>query len=250
MSPLAWAFLLLLAAFILLVIEMFVPSHGVIGAIAAICVGAAVVAGFYQGLAWGVLMLAISAVSVPIAVWAVFMYWPQTPLGQKILIKLPESPDEVLPESYRDRRALIGKIGISKSKMLLAGAISIDGKQYDAVSEDLPIEEGMEVQVVAIKMNGIVVRALDPNRPREMRPPVVVNSVPTATAVNAASAGSGLAAVGQITATPVPASMVPLAAQTPEDLLARSAASFGLEDIEELTGESPAKEPNSAKPAE
>ena len=98
MTPLAWAFLLLLGAFALLVIEMFVPSHSIIGAVAAVMVAAAVVAGFYQNAFWGVVMLAISAISVPIAVWAVLLYWPQTPFGQKILIKLPESPDEVLPE--------------------------------------------------------------------------------------------------------------------------------------------------------
>lgn len=222
MSPLTWAFILLIGAFLLLVVEMFVPSHGIIGVLAAVCVAGAVIAGFYQGAAWGVLMLAISAVSVPLAIWAVFSYWPQTAIGQRILIKLPESPEEVLPESYRDNRRLIGKIGVSKTKMLLSGAIQINGKLYDAVSEDLPIEPEQEVQVVAIKMNRIIVRALDPNRPKEgVLPPVV--------------ASSALAAAFQ----QEPSSMG--SPSSPDDLLARSAASFGLDDLPELTQDLPAE---------
>lgn len=232
MSPLTWAFLLLLAAFVLLVIEMFVPSHGVIGAVAAVAVAAAVVAGFYQSVFWGVIMLAISAISVPVAVWAVFLYWPQTPLGQKILIKLPESPDEVLPQSYRDNKTLIGKVGVAKTQMLLAGAIEIEGRAYDAVSEDLPIELGAEVQVVAVKMNRIVVRGLDPNRPRESATPPIVHAQPFAPRRDAMPSGSP-ALTEQA---PVAVSTAPPGV-TPEDLLARSAASFGLENFPELAPE-------------
>jgi membrane-bound ClpP family serine protease len=232
MSPLTWAFLLLIGAFLLLVIEMFVPSHGVIGALAAICVAGAVIAGFYQGAAWGVLMLAISAVSVPLALWAVFSYWPQTAIGQRILIKLPESPEEVLPESYRDNKQLIGKVGVSKTKMLLSGAIEIDGKLYDAVSEDLPIEPEQEVQVIAIKMNRIIVRGLDPNRPRESLIPPVVAS------------GAANPAAGAAPTYGAPGPRAPA-----EDLLARSAASFGLDDLPELTEGGPAKGDDAAAPS-
>jgi membrane protein implicated in regulation of membrane protease activity len=237
MSPLTWAFFLLIAAFVLLVVEMFVPSHGIIGAIAAVMVAAAVVAGFYQNATWGVVMLAISAISVPIAVWAVFLYWPQTPIGQRILIRLPESPDEYLPESYRDRKGLIGKIGVAKTKMLLAGAIQIDGKSYDAVSEDLPIEMDAEVQVVAIKMNRIIVRALDPNRPRESSTPPVVGHAHLSPAPHSSTASSP----SRNSSVPTPAGMAP------EDLLARSAASFGLDDVPELNEGAPEKEPEFPK---
>lgn len=237
MSPLTWAFLLLIAAFALLVIEMFVPSHGIIGAIAALMVAAAVVAGFYQNALWGVVMLAISAITVPIAVWAVFLYWPQTPIGQRILIRLPESPEEFLPESYQDKKSLIGKIGVAKTKMLLAGAITIEGKSYDAVSEDMPIEPESEVQVVAIKMNRIIVRALDPNRPRDASTPPVVSQASLATAAKAVHAPTpGLSSPP---ATP--------AGVAPEDLLARSAASFGLDDLPELSESVPESPQDPAK---
>jgi membrane-bound ClpP family serine protease len=229
MSPLTWAFILLIGAFLLLVIEMFVPSHGIIGALAAVFVAGAVVAGFYQGAAWGVLMLAVSAISVPLALWAVFSYWPQTAIGQRMLIKLPASPEEVLPESYRDNKRLIGKIGVSKTQMLLAGAIEIDGKLYDAVSEDLPIESEQEVQVVAIRMNHIIVRGLDANRPRESHVPPVV------------SAGVGRSAVS-------PAQGSGVSTAPGDDLLARSAASFGLDDLPELAEGGPSKTGRGAEP--
>jgi membrane protein implicated in regulation of membrane protease activity len=239
MSLLAWAFILLAAALVLLVVEMFVPSHGVIGGIAGLCVISAVLIGFYQSPVWGVTLLALSALIVPIAIWAVFFYWPHTPLGQKILIKLPSSPDEVLPESYRDTKALVGKIGVAKTKMLLSGAIEIEGRTYDAVSESLPIEPGTEVQVVAIKMNRIVVRGLDPNRPRER--PTFESATLETTPPPVVSSPSPAAA------TPATA---PLENASPEDLLARSAASFGLEDLAEFAPPPPSGDAETQKERE
>jgi hypothetical protein len=87
-------------------------------------------------------------------------WWPQTPIGQLILIPRPEDPDDVLPdtEEYRGLKPLIGKVGRSKSKMMPSGAVVIEGRMYDAVSEGMPIDAGATVKVIAVRTNRIVVR--------------------------------------------------------------------------------------------
>jgi hypothetical protein len=45
--------------------------------------------------------------------------------------------------------------------MLLSGAISIDGRSYDAVSETTAINRGDPIQVMALEGNRILVRPVD-----------------------------------------------------------------------------------------
>ena len=45
--------------------------------------------------------------------------------------------------------------------MLPSGAVIIDGRTYDAVTEGIPLEEGQAIIVVDVRTNRIVVRPSD-----------------------------------------------------------------------------------------
>ena len=64
--------------------------------------------------------------------------------GQGVLGELP-TEEEVLPED--PRRALIGRVGVARSKMLPSGAVEIDGQMIDAVTQGQAIEPGTYVVV-------------------------------------------------------------------------------------------------------
>jgi membrane-bound ClpP family serine protease len=78
------------------------------------------------------------------------------------MLQAPSSQD-VLPESTEKEflKSLVGRTGRAKSKMLLSGAITIDGRTVDAVSESMPIEVGQPVRVVQVRGHGVVVRLID-----------------------------------------------------------------------------------------
>lgn len=163
MDPLAWSICLLIAAIALIVLELFIPSGGLLSFLSAVAVVASVVVAFSAGPRTGFLMLIVVGVVVPAILASAVRWWPHTPIGQLILIARPEYPDDVLPdtEEYRGLRQLIGKVGKSKSKMLPSGAIVIEGRTYDAVSEGMAIDAGVTVKVMAIRTNRIVVRPTD-----------------------------------------------------------------------------------------
>ncbi len=163
MDPLAWSICLLIAAIALIVIELFVPSGGLLGFLSAVAILASVIIAFTAGPRTGLLMLVVTMVVVPAVLASAVRWWPHTPIGQLILITPPEHPDDVLPdtEEYRGLKSLIGKVGKSKSKMLTSGDVAIEGRTYDAVSEGMAIDAGVAVKVVAVKMNRIVVRPTD-----------------------------------------------------------------------------------------
>jgi membrane-bound ClpP family serine protease len=163
MSLLLWALLLLVAGCVFLALEFFVPSSGTLGVMAALSFVAAIVLAFMAGPVYGTGTFVAVLIIVPTACILAVKYWPETPIGKLILIQLPASPDEVLPqtEAYRGMQHLVGRHGLTKSLMMPGGVVEIDHKSYDAVSDGMAIEPGTRVLVVAISTQRVVVRPDD-----------------------------------------------------------------------------------------
>jgi membrane-bound ClpP family serine protease len=163
MDLLGWSIVLLLAGMVFLTLEFFVPSAGVLGALAALSFCGAIFLAFLAGPAYGIGVLLTVMVIVPASLFAAVRWWPETPMGRLILIPRPESPEEVLPETegYRGLRMLIGKRGEAKSLMLPSGVVQIEHRAYDALSEGLTIEPGQPIVVVGVSMQRLIVRRDD-----------------------------------------------------------------------------------------
>jgi membrane-bound ClpP family serine protease len=163
MDPLVWAVVLLLLGVALLVLELFVPSGGVIGFLAAASVlGSMFMAFRHENTTVGVSFVIAEIVFVSLAAAAALKYWPDTTLGKRIVPDLPTDRD-VLPdnEELQLLQRLVGKIGVAKSLMLPSGAISIEGRTINAISEGIAIEAGEKVRVVEVRGNRVVVHPVD-----------------------------------------------------------------------------------------
>lgn len=160
MTGLTWAILLLVCGLLLIVLEVFVPSGGVIGFLSIAALLTAIGMAFYQsGVEAGLTFVGVIAIAVPSLLALAFRWWPHTPLGKRILLSVPD-PNELLPNSpmRRTLKELVGHVGTAKSLMLPSGAVEIDGMMLDALSEGLPIEAGQRVKVIEVRANRIVVR--------------------------------------------------------------------------------------------
>ena len=78
---------------------------------------------------------------------------------------LPDNPDKEL------LKGLVGRTGKAKSKLLLSGVITIDGRTLDAVSESMPVEVGQTVLVLQVRGHCVVVRPVTGDEP-SVSPPV------------------------------------------------------------------------------
>jgi membrane-bound ClpP family serine protease len=177
-TPLTWAIVLLLLGLGLVLLEVFVPSGGVIGVLAVLAVMGSVVMAFYAGPMTGMTFLLLSLVAMPAAFAFAVKVWPDTPLGRRILIKVPTS-EEVLPDDPERRllQELVGKVGRAKSLMLPSGAAEIAGRTVDAISEGVTIEPGTLIRVVEVRGKRVVVRPAgddvpDPNAADELSRPI------------------------------------------------------------------------------
>lgn len=155
----AWAILLLVGGCALVVLEVFIPSGGLISVLSAVAFIAAIVIASWDspttGPMTGLLFATITVFAVPILVATAFKYWPKTPMGKAFLGE-PLTGEEVLPED--PRRSLIGRVGIARSKMLPSGAVEIDGQMIDAVTQGQAIDPGTYVVVIEVRANRVVVR--------------------------------------------------------------------------------------------
>jgi membrane-bound serine protease (ClpP class) len=205
MDLIYWAIGLLLLGLGIMILELFVPSGGVLSFLAVALIGAAVVVAFMDNVKSGTIMLVTVTICVPVFIWGAVRLWPHTPIGRLILTKRPAHPNDVLPETeaYRGLNRLIGKRGRAISKMLPGGLVMIAGHKYDALSNGLAIEPDQVVQVIDVRTNRIIVRPSDGE----------IDSV------EAMSGGTS------------PVEAPPAVAETADDVLSTPVESLGLDDL-------------------
>src|SRR5690349_3754798 len=99
MEPLLWAALLLLLGMVLVLMEVFVPSAGILGFLSVTSILAGIGLAFYNGgLTIGFGFLFGTAIVLPIVLGLAFRWFPETPIGRRLLPGLPRSED-VLPDN-------------------------------------------------------------------------------------------------------------------------------------------------------
>jgi membrane-bound ClpP family serine protease len=103
MSPLFWVTGLLFVGLFVMVLEVFIPSGGLLGFVSIAAIVAAIATAFAeQGIGPGFLVLAITAVAVPSTLAIAFHFFPSTPLGRRIMPSPPE-PQDLVPAKKTER---------------------------------------------------------------------------------------------------------------------------------------------------
>ena len=154
-----WTFVFLAVAFCFAVLEIFVPSGGVLALMAVSTLLASIVFAFLSGPLFGFLYFFAVTIAVPIFLWYAIKWWPNTAVGRRILLN-PEEDPALRPDIELERlKTLVGKHGIAKSKMMLSGLIEVEGRRLNAISESAIIESGDEVVVVSVDGINVIVRA-------------------------------------------------------------------------------------------
>ncbi len=171
MSPLMLALILLVAGLCLAVLEVFIPSAGVLGFVAAVLMVASVIYAYVKcDMATGTAFLGATVVFVPILIGMAMRIWPHTPIGRMVL--LDSAIDSQEDEQERAaRNSLVGQRGIARSRLLPGGIVEIDGQQHDVVIIGSPAEKGDLVEVVEVEGNHILVTRVDENEQELDSPP-------------------------------------------------------------------------------
>jgi membrane-bound serine protease (ClpP class) len=161
---LLWGFALLGLALVLLAIDLFIPSGGILSMTAVVVAIAGVVCMWQVGELWGAgSTLAVVILGPVIGYYGIKLY-RHTPMGRKLIGAPTEEEIERTRLAELDERkavqALVGLEGVALTDLKPVGVIQLEGKRYDALSENFLIRKGARVRVVSADFTQIKVRAI------------------------------------------------------------------------------------------
>jgi len=163
MSTLAWPLLLLVFGFLLLILEVFIPSGGLIGLLALSCLGLSLWKAFSQSTALGLNFLLADFLLMPLAMMLAVYLWPKTPLARRVFLKPPAPEDIELSHSVQRLDHLVGQLGRALTPLRPSGLVDFDGRRLDAISEEGLIPSGALIRAVRVRGGRLIVRtAPDP----------------------------------------------------------------------------------------
>ncbi len=160
MDPLFfWSLVLIATGLAVVVVELFIPSAGMLGVLATLLLVSGIVCAFLSDFNSGAMVLLGTVLALPILLMAMIKVWPKTPIGKRILLK-DMKLEEVLPDDPFSAD-LVGQLGIAKTKMLPSGIVLINHQKFDAISDGFAIDVGQPIKVVDIRGNHIYVEPYD-----------------------------------------------------------------------------------------
>ncbi len=168
MEPLLlWGLGLLAVALLILVVELFVPSAGVL----ALCASAVAIAGvvclYRHDTAWGLVGTMIVLLGGPTMLFFGLRLMPHTPIGRMLVLSndqpgTREGDEDAPPEGVTasELAGLIGHEGVVVTALRPVGTVRIGERRYDALSELGMIKAGTAVLVTGVEGAELRVRAV------------------------------------------------------------------------------------------
>ncbi len=167
---LLWGFILVAITFVLLFVELLVPSGGLIGVLSGVAAIGSVVAFFKYDSTWGIVSALLYLILGPIVLVFFFKLWISSPLAKLMILGGNEAAaaaddSEALAKSEQERRErlhqlqqLIGAEGLAVTALRPVGVVKINGQRVDALAETGTIGANTAVVVTDVYDNQVKVR--------------------------------------------------------------------------------------------
>jgi membrane-bound ClpP family serine protease len=164
------AFLLMAASIVLFVLELFIPSGGLLALLCLVSVVGSLVAFFKYSTAWGVTAFSTYCLLAPIALIFGVRLWSHSPFAKHLILGGPDdlhdegtleaaaASEQARRERVAALRGLVGARGRTATPLRPVGVVVIDGRRIDALAEGGAIDAGVSVIVVEIVDNQVKVR--------------------------------------------------------------------------------------------
>jgi len=161
-----WAVILLAVALVLLIVEVFVPSGGIVGLFAAVALVAGIVMMFRVNTTLGLISAIFVLIALPFVLGFVLKLWPHTPIGRRLVLANPVRPlnkleDQSSSMAASDPQALVGQRGKAITDLHPVGTCLIQDQRRECLADGQIIRAGSTVQVISADGMQIKVRPDD-----------------------------------------------------------------------------------------
>ena len=150
-------------ALLLIFVEVFIPSGGVISLVAAVVALAAVVILFRVSVGWGAAGLLAVLILGPLTGFFALQILPSTPMGKKLLFGEAGQDQPVLSEQAAQAHAyehLVGAEGVAVTDLRPIGEVRVGDERVDAICEVSFVPVGDAVRITAVEPTRVRVRPL------------------------------------------------------------------------------------------
>ena len=153
-----YVFGLLALGLVFIILEVFFPSMGLLGTLAAASViGGGVLAYVHDTGGLFVSYVLVGFVLIPSVLFGALKIFPKTPLGRHFTLGGPSfNPREA--QAVEERlEELVGREGETMTPLRPAGIAVFDKRRVDVVTRGELIDKGVRVRVVKVEGNRVVV---------------------------------------------------------------------------------------------
>lgn len=174
------ALALVFAGVILFLLEVFLPSGGILALLSASSLVGSVVVMFLFNSMLGMSLLIAYFIVIPVALYWGLKVWRGSSVGHKLILGADtEGTDDQLSQVRSEEMRLvradrikqnIGKFGVADSTLRPVGFVLIEEERLDAIAEGEVIERGQRVEVVDAYDNQIKVRLATQSSEQDNRP--------------------------------------------------------------------------------
>ncbi len=158
---LLFAVFLYVACAALIVAEVFVPSMGLLAALAILCLAGGIAIFFNYSPVAGCIGVVGAVVMVPTLLAFAYKVFPHTRFGRHAtLAPVVREPGEAIAD--RDTLAeLLGRVGRVITPLRPVGMCDFDGTRVECVSESGYVAKGQAVKVIRVEGTQLTVRVVD-----------------------------------------------------------------------------------------
>jgi membrane-bound serine protease (ClpP class) len=154
MEPI-WLILLLLGGCIaLLVGELLLPTHGVLGVLGVMCLGGMIAVCFYVNQWIGLTVFLAAILSSQLLLNVGMRLWKQSPVGRRLILQPVQVAAAPSPVK-------LGQIGVTVTELRPMGECDFGEHRLEALSELGFVQPGQKVKVVAIEHGRPTVRVAE-----------------------------------------------------------------------------------------
>lgn len=162
---LIWGIVLIVVGFLVLGLEVFVPSGGVLAVTSGLVAIAGIVCLFRYDTTWGLTGTLAVVVIGPLMGAFLLKIWPDTPLGRRLVhgdVTEEDRAQAHLNEQNErmERLALVGAEGVAITTLRPVGTAKIGAERVEVLSESGWITAGTPIKVTAVDGLEIKVRQI------------------------------------------------------------------------------------------
>lgn len=167
-SYLIWSLVFFVVGLLFAAIEVVVPSAGLLGIVALLCLGGSVLSAYQVSGLTAAVMAGIEVVCVPAVVAVAFKILPRTRFGKGLVLSPPATAGADparMPAAGASNAgpydALRGAVGVVATELRPSGTAEFDGRRVSVVSNGETIGVGARVRVVLVEGNRVVVESAE-----------------------------------------------------------------------------------------